>query len=205
MPLRLLRPEPPTPPTSSLLSLSGNSAPSSVAPPPQQPPPTQVAPVSSLTPSLPLSPPPSVVNSSEILVELERNNNSANSKKKSGPSGGDSEPNLIDCLLVSPAVNTLSIQLPAQADRVLGCFALILKMLWVAPQFFTLLCWSRLPCLTVVVMGRTRTDGSVFLPDERLCEQTLSVRWSLTVELCASLPSLESVSPLMMFSVYNSV
>ncbi|RVE72124.1 hypothetical protein OJAV_G00058580 [Oryzias javanicus] len=40
-----------------------------------------------------------------------------------------SEPNLIDCLLVSPAVNTLSIQLPAQADRVLGCFALILKML----------------------------------------------------------------------------
>uniref|UniRef100_A0A3B3CAM0 C-Maf-inducing protein n=1 Tax=Oryzias melastigma TaxID=30732 RepID=A0A3B3CAM0_ORYME len=65
----------------------------------------------------------------KILVELERNNNSANAKKKAGPAGGDSEPNLIDCLLVSPAVNTLSIQLPAQADRVLGCFALILKML----------------------------------------------------------------------------
>uniref|UniRef100_A0A3B5K162 C-Maf-inducing protein n=1 Tax=Takifugu rubripes TaxID=31033 RepID=A0A3B5K162_TAKRU len=65
----------------------------------------------------------------EILVELERNNNSANAKRNADPSGGNGEPNLIDCLLVSPAVNTLSIQLPAQADRVLGCFALILKML----------------------------------------------------------------------------
>ncbi|XP_053742078.1 C-Maf-inducing protein isoform X1 [Synchiropus splendidus] len=101
MPLRLLRPEPPTPPPLSV----------SATPPP--PPPA-------------VAPPPSVVNSSEILVELERNNNN---KRKSGPSGGDGEPNLIDCLLVSPAVNTLSIQLPAQADRVLGCFALILKML----------------------------------------------------------------------------
>ncbi|KAL0968214.1 hypothetical protein UPYG_G00263910 [Umbra pygmaea] len=63
-----------------------------------------------------------------ILVELERNNNTANARRK-GPAGGDSEPNLIDCLLVSPAPNALSIQLPAQADRVLGCFALILKML----------------------------------------------------------------------------
>uniref|UniRef100_H3CEF5 C-Maf inducing protein n=1 Tax=Tetraodon nigroviridis TaxID=99883 RepID=H3CEF5_TETNG len=86
-------------------------------------------PISTPTPSLPLSPPPSVVNSSEILVELERNNNSANAKRKGDPSGGNGEPNLIDCLLVSPALNTLSIQLPAQADRVLGCFALILKML----------------------------------------------------------------------------
>uniref|UniRef100_A0A672YIJ4 PH domain-containing protein n=1 Tax=Sphaeramia orbicularis TaxID=375764 RepID=A0A672YIJ4_9TELE len=94
MPLRLLRPEPPTPPPTTLLPLSTNPAPPH-----------------------------------EILVELERNNNSANTKRKAGPSGGDSEPNLIDCLLVSPAVNTLSIQLPAQADRVLGCFALILKML----------------------------------------------------------------------------
>uniref|UniRef100_A0A3Q1ENL3 C-Maf inducing protein n=1 Tax=Acanthochromis polyacanthus TaxID=80966 RepID=A0A3Q1ENL3_9TELE len=93
MPLRLLRPEPPTPPPATLLPLS--TAPS----PPH-----------------------------EILVELERNNNSANAKRKGGPAGGDSEPNLIDCLLVSPAVNTLSIQLPAQADRVLGCFALILKI-----------------------------------------------------------------------------
>ncbi|KAG9352651.1 hypothetical protein JZ751_021065 [Albula glossodonta] len=94
MPLRLLRPDPPTPP-----------------------------------PSLPLSPPPSIVNSSEILVELERNNNNTANSKLKGPAGGDSEPNLIDCLLVSPTLSTLSIQLPAQADRVLGCFALILKML----------------------------------------------------------------------------
>lgn len=127
MPLRLLRPEPPTPPPTTLLPLSAD-------PNPPQPPPlahtntTQSIPISSQAPSLPLSPPPSVVNSSEILVELERNN-SANARQKGGPSGGDSEPNLIDCLLVSPAVNTLPIQLPAQADRVLGCFALILKML----------------------------------------------------------------------------
>ncbi|PWA33083.1 hypothetical protein CCH79_00013075, partial [Gambusia affinis] len=124
MPLRLLRPEPPTPPPSTILPLSSA---------PQPSPPANLAapsiPISSPTPCLPLSPPPSIVNSSEILVELERNNNTANAKRKGGPAGGDSEPNLIDCLLVSPAVNTLSIQLPAQADRVLGCFALILKML----------------------------------------------------------------------------
>ncbi|XP_052388095.1 C-Maf-inducing protein [Carassius gibelio] len=101
MPLRLLRPEPPTPPTTTTLS-----------PPP----------------ALPLSPPPSIINSSEILVELERNNNTTNTLHKAPPEG-DSEPNLIDCLLVSPALNALSIQLPAHADRVLGCFALILKML----------------------------------------------------------------------------
>uniref|UniRef100_A0A673FSI0 C-Maf-inducing protein n=1 Tax=Sinocyclocheilus rhinocerous TaxID=307959 RepID=A0A673FSI0_9TELE len=101
MPLRLLRPEPPTPPPTTTLS-----------PPP----------------ALPLSPPPSIVNSSEILVELERNNNTTNTLCKA-PAEGDSEPNLIDCLLVSPALNALSIQLPAHADRVLGCFALILKML----------------------------------------------------------------------------
>uniref|UniRef100_A0A8B9KCH2 C-Maf inducing protein n=1 Tax=Astyanax mexicanus TaxID=7994 RepID=A0A8B9KCH2_ASTMX len=100
MPLRLLRPEPPTPP-----------------------PPTTLSP-----PPLALSPPPSIVNSSEIMVELERNNNTANVLRKA-PTGGDSEPNLIDCLLVSPALSALSIQLPAQADRVLACFALILKML----------------------------------------------------------------------------
>lgn len=99
MPLRLLRPEPPTPP-----------------------PPTTLSP-----PPLALSPPPSIVNSSEIMVELERNN-TANVLRKA-PTGGDSEPNLIDCLLVSPALSALSIQLPAQADRVLACFALILKML----------------------------------------------------------------------------
>ncbi|CAL8324538.1 unnamed protein product [Gadus morhua 'NCC'] len=86
----------------------------------------------------PASPAPSVVNSSEILVELERSNNSANARQKAAGrgggaggrgGGGDSVPSLIDCLLVSPALSTLSIQLPAQADRVLGCFALILKML----------------------------------------------------------------------------
>uniref|UniRef100_A0A674NQS9 C-Maf-inducing protein n=1 Tax=Takifugu rubripes TaxID=31033 RepID=A0A674NQS9_TAKRU len=98
------------------------------APPPAPSNPAPTIPIST-PPSLPLSPPPSVVNSSEILVELERNNNSANAKRNADPSGGNGEPNLIDCLLVSPAVNTLSIQLPAQADRVLGCFALILKML----------------------------------------------------------------------------
>uniref|UniRef100_A0A672PCR0 C-Maf-inducing protein n=1 Tax=Sinocyclocheilus grahami TaxID=75366 RepID=A0A672PCR0_SINGR len=96
MPLRLLRPEPPTPPPTTTLS-----------PPP----------------ALPLSPPPSI-----ILVELERNNNTTNTLRKA-PAEGDSEPNLIDCLLVSPALNALSIQLPAHANRVLGCFALILKML----------------------------------------------------------------------------
>ncbi|XP_029288866.1 C-Maf-inducing protein isoform X2 [Cottoperca gobio] len=128
MPLRLLRPEPPTPPSATLLHLSAN--PSPPQPPPSAPSnPAPSIPISSQTPSLPLSLPPSVVNSSEILVELERNNNSTNARRKAGPSGGDREPNLIDCLLVSPAVNTLSIQLPAQADRVLGCFALILKML----------------------------------------------------------------------------
>ncbi|XP_062317170.1 C-Maf-inducing protein [Osmerus eperlanus] len=112
LPLRLLRPEPPpAPPPPALLPLS-------------PPPPGPVPPA----PTLPLSPPPSIVNSSEILVELERSNNQANVRRRS-PAGGDGEPNLIDCLLVSPALNTLSIQLPAQADRVLGCFALILKML----------------------------------------------------------------------------
>ncbi|CAB1313913.1 unnamed protein product, partial [Coregonus sp. 'balchen'] len=103
LPLRLLRPEPPTPPSTALLPLS---------PPPSAP--------LSPPPTLPLSPPPSIVNSSEILVELERNNNTANARRK-GPAGSDSEPNLIDCLLVSPALNALSIQLPAQADRVHSC------------------------------------------------------------------------------------
>lgn len=129
MPLRLLRPEPPTPPPATILPLSTTPSPPQLPPPASTNSITPSIPISSPTPSLPLSPPPSVVNSSEILVELERNNNSANAKRKGGPTGGDSEPNLIDCLLVSPALNTLSIQLPAQADRVLGCFALILKML----------------------------------------------------------------------------
>lgn len=129
MPLRLLRPEPPTPPPATILPLSTTPSPPQPPPPAPTNPVAPTIPISSPMSSLPLSPPPSVVNSSEILVELERNNNSANTKRKGGPTRGDSEPNLIDCLLVSPAVNTLSIQLPAQADRVLGCFALILKML----------------------------------------------------------------------------
>uniref|UniRef100_A0A673LVB1 C-Maf-inducing protein n=1 Tax=Sinocyclocheilus rhinocerous TaxID=307959 RepID=A0A673LVB1_9TELE len=112
MPLRLLRPEPPTPPPTTTLS-----------PPP----------------ALPLSPPPSIVNSSEILVELERNNNTTNTLCKA-PAEGDSEPNLIDCLLVSPALNALSIQLPAHADRVLG--------LW-HPWIFLLL-FHTIPPSTIV-------------------------------------------------------
>lgn len=129
MPLRLLRPEPPTsPPTATLLSLSATTSPAP-APPLAPSNTTLTIPITTPPPSMPLSPPPSVVNSSEILVELERNNNSANAKRKGDPSGGTGESNLIDCLLVSPAINALSIQLPAQADRVLGCFALILKML----------------------------------------------------------------------------
>ncbi|KAG7281509.1 hypothetical protein CRUP_007543 [Coryphaenoides rupestris] len=160
MPLRLLRPEPPTPPPSAaattLLPLTtahpgGPPLPESQPPPalaPAQLPPNSnpsingsvpapPAPPASLPVRMPISlPPPSIVNSSEILVELERSNNSANARRKAGGggggnngrTGGDSVPNLIDCLLVSPALNTLSIQLPAQADRVLGCFALILKM-----------------------------------------------------------------------------
>uniref|UniRef100_A0A673FSH2 C-Maf-inducing protein PH domain-containing protein n=1 Tax=Sinocyclocheilus rhinocerous TaxID=307959 RepID=A0A673FSH2_9TELE len=78
-----------------------------------------------LRPEPPTPPPTTTL---EILVELERNNNTTNTLCKA-PAEGDSEPNLIDCLLVSPALNALSIQLPAHADRVLGCFALILKML----------------------------------------------------------------------------
>ncbi|MBN3315160.1 CMIP protein, partial [Atractosteus spatula] len=68
-----------------------------------------------------------IVNSSEIHVELERNN--ANAEKLKGPAGSESEPNLIDCLLVSPTCSTLAIQLNAQADRVLACYVEILKML----------------------------------------------------------------------------
>lgn len=43
--------------------------------------------------------------------------------------GNDSEPNLIDCLMVSPTCSTMSIELSAQADRILGCYVEILKML----------------------------------------------------------------------------
>ncbi|KAL2093074.1 hypothetical protein ACEWY4_010386 [Coilia grayii] len=118
MPLRLLRQEPPTPPP-------GAPPAPSPAPTLSPPPPPLALP---LTLPLPLPPPP-IVNSSEVLVELERSNNVANAALRRAPAGGDSEPNLIDCLMVSPALSALAIQLPAQADRTLGCFALILKML----------------------------------------------------------------------------
>ncbi|MBN3288357.1 CMIP protein, partial [Polyodon spathula] len=69
-----------------------------------------------------------IVNSSEIHVDLERNN-MANQKLK-GPTGSsESVPSLIDCLLVSPACSTMSIELSPQADRVLVCYVEILKML----------------------------------------------------------------------------
>ncbi|KAM6946209.1 LOW QUALITY PROTEIN: C-Maf-inducing protein [Aplochiton taeniatus] len=144
MPLRLLRPDPPPPPGGApLLPLAAEPPAPSPSPPPLLLSSSSSSsssstissdttiPTSSPPPPPPLSPPPpSIVNSSEILVELERTNNTANARRKaSTPAGGDSEPNLIDCLLVSPQLNALSIQLPAQAERVLGCFALILKML----------------------------------------------------------------------------
>ncbi|XP_040018456.2 C-Maf-inducing protein-like [Gasterosteus aculeatus] len=121
MPLRLLRPEPPPPPPPNAIVNPTHPQPPAPAPPN----PAASIPFSSSPPP----PPPCVVTSSEILVELERNNNSANARRKDGPAAVEREPNLIDRLLVSPAASTLSIQLPAQADRVLGCFALILKML----------------------------------------------------------------------------
>ncbi|XP_033896098.2 C-Maf-inducing protein isoform X3 [Acipenser ruthenus] len=69
-----------------------------------------------------------IVNSSEVHVDLERNN--VVNQKLKGPAGGsESEPSLIDCLLVSPACSTMSIELSPQADRVLVCYVEILKML----------------------------------------------------------------------------
>ncbi|RLW01297.1 hypothetical protein DV515_00008073 [Chloebia gouldiae] len=70
---------------------------------------------------------PVIVTSNEIHVEVERNN-TANQKMTAGV-GNDSEPNLIDCLMVSPTCSTMSIELSAQADRILGCYVEILKML----------------------------------------------------------------------------
>ncbi|XP_069072405.1 C-Maf-inducing protein isoform X2 [Pleurodeles waltl] len=68
-----------------------------------------------------------IVTSSEIHVELERNN-SANQKIKAS-TDNDSEPNLIDCLLVSPTCSAMTIELSPQAERVLACYVEILKML----------------------------------------------------------------------------
>ncbi|KAK9392833.1 hypothetical protein NXF25_016922 [Crotalus adamanteus] len=68
-----------------------------------------------------------IVTSNEIHVEVERNN--VANQKMTASIGNDSEPNLIDCLMVSPTCSSISIELSAQADRILGCFVEILKML----------------------------------------------------------------------------
>lgn len=68
-----------------------------------------------------------IVTSNEIHVEVQRNN-TVNQKLKAN-TGNDSEPNLIDCLLISPACSTMNIELSPQAERVLGCYVEILKML----------------------------------------------------------------------------
>lgn len=72
---------------------------------------------------------PPIVTSNEIHVEMERTNTA--NQKMTANAGNDSEPNLIDCLMVSPTCSTMSIELSAQADRILGCYVEILKMLWV--------------------------------------------------------------------------
>ncbi|XP_067854194.1 C-Maf-inducing protein isoform X1 [Heptranchias perlo] len=78
-----------------------------------------------------------IVNSTEIHVELERSNmvnqklkgSTSSSSNSSSGSNSDSEPSLIDCLLVSPTCSTMVIELSPQAERVLGCYVEILKML----------------------------------------------------------------------------
>lgn len=68
-----------------------------------------------------------VVASSEIHVEVEHT--STVKPALTASAGNDSEPNLIDCLMVSPACSTMSIELGPQADRTLGCYVEILKLL----------------------------------------------------------------------------
>lgn len=68
-----------------------------------------------------------VVASSEIHVEVEHSSTAKPALTASA--GNDSEPNLIDCLMVSPACSTVSIELGPQADRTLGCYVEILKLL----------------------------------------------------------------------------
>ncbi|EPY81767.1 c-Maf-inducing protein-like protein [Camelus ferus] len=68
-----------------------------------------------------------VVASSEIHVEVEHASTAKPALTASA--GNDSEPNLIDCLMVSPACSTMSIELGPQADRTLGCYVEILKLL----------------------------------------------------------------------------
>ncbi|KAJ1072833.1 hypothetical protein K5549_012059 [Capra hircus] len=68
-----------------------------------------------------------VVASSEIHVEVEPASTAKPALTASA--GDDNEPNLIDCLMVSPACSTMSIELGPQADRTLGCYVEILKLL----------------------------------------------------------------------------
>uniref|UniRef100_A0A8C5UWE3 C-Maf-inducing protein n=1 Tax=Microcebus murinus TaxID=30608 RepID=A0A8C5UWE3_MICMU len=68
-----------------------------------------------------------VVASSEIHVEVERTSTATPAPAASA--GDDSEPSLIDCLMVSPACSTMSIELGPQADRTLACHVEILKLL----------------------------------------------------------------------------
>ena len=68
-----------------------------------------------------------VVASSEIHVEVEPASTAKPALTASA--GDDNEPNLIDCLMVSPACSTMSIELGLQADRTLGCYVEILKLL----------------------------------------------------------------------------
>lgn len=68
-----------------------------------------------------------VVASSEVHVEVERTSTAKPALTAS--TGNDSEPNLIDCLMVSPACGTMSIELGPQAGRTLGCHVEILKLL----------------------------------------------------------------------------
>ena len=68
-----------------------------------------------------------VVASREIHVEVEPASTAKPALTASA--GDDNEPNLIDCLMVSPACSTMSIELGPQADRTLGCYVEILKLL----------------------------------------------------------------------------
>ncbi|XP_072573929.1 C-Maf-inducing protein-like [Paramormyrops kingsleyae] len=75
-------------------------------------------------------PTPSIaLHSSDILVDLEQNQRASGGAALTGLPGLSSEPDLIDCLHGGPAFGAPTVQLPPLADRVLGCFVLILKIL----------------------------------------------------------------------------
>ncbi|XP_048886048.1 C-Maf-inducing protein-like isoform X2 [Brienomyrus brachyistius] len=73
--------------------------------------------------------PSTALHSSDILVDLEQNQRASGGAAPIGPPGLGSEPNLIDCLLCGPDIGAPTVHLPPLADRVLGCFVLILKIL----------------------------------------------------------------------------